>query len=193
MKLYDSFISEVLDVNHKKSQFEKALERKVKKKVREKVDEYISPESDLGRIIQKGRKKADRREEKNANREQAPNNLFYKEKSPETFEIADHLFVRRGAYTHHGIYVGGKSVIHYSTIPDGELHVQLASLEEFSQGQRIQRMPEKKSPLKYTRSEAVSRAFHRLGEKQYHLLENNCEAFVRWCRSGGDESVWQDD
>lgn len=28
------------------------------------------------------------------------------------------------------------------------------------------------------------RALSRLGEEKYHLITNNCEHFVRWCRSG---------
>lgn len=169
------------------------MKKDFQKKTREVVDSYIHPDSDLGQIIKKGRKMADREEEKRENRERAPENLFHYGEKKQTFKEADHLFIRCGIYTHHAIFVGGNSVIHYSDIPDGKIHVQLATLEQFAQGKEIRCLSESESPLTYTREQAVRRAYHRINEKRYHLLDNNCEAFVRWCRSGGDESVWQDD
>ena len=168
------------------------LKEETKREFRKIVDEYIHPDSDLGQIIHKGRQIYDQTEERIENSKRALDNLTHFEKKAVDFNLADHLFVRRGVYTHHAIYVGGGRVIHYSSIPDGELHIQFATLEEFSEGKDICRLGEDKSPLKYSREEAVWRARERLGEKKYDLISNNCECFVRWCRSGGETEVWQE-
>lgn len=172
---------------------EKPMREAAKREIRKQVDKVISPGSQLGGHIQKIRKKVDQQEEKQENRENAPKNLFYIGTEKTHWDRADHLFIRRGVYTHHAIYIGAGQVIHYSTIPDGELHLQIATLEEFAEGHTVQCLTEEESPLKYTRDEAVRRAYGRLNERQYHLLDNNCEAFVRWCRNGGDASVWTED
>jgi hypothetical protein len=49
-------------------------------------------------------------------------------------QIGDHLFVQRIGYTHHGIYIGNKKVIHY--LQDG---VKKDSLETFADGTKIQK------------------------------------------------------
>lgn len=169
----------------------RAVKKKLKDVYRKGIDQVIDPESQAGNMIQKIRNTTDQLEERQNNKEHAPENLFYAGEKKQSIQLADHLFIRRGCYTHHAIYIGNNRVIHYSTIPDGVLHVQIADLEEFSEGKEVQCMSEKESPLTYTREEAVDRAYARMSEKKYHLLENNCEHFVRWCRSGGNSSVWE--
>ena len=107
--------------------------------------------------------------------------------------MADHLFVRAGLITHHGIYVGGNEVIHYSPDCKGKIKIHRVSLEKFADGREIRCLSEAESPLKYSRQEAVRRAFHRVDEQDYDLFGNNCENFVRWCRSGGEEWIWEED
>ncbi|MFI3254188.1 MAG: lecithin retinol acyltransferase family protein [Eubacteriales bacterium] len=92
---------------------------------------------------------------------------------------ADHLFVYRPGFTHHGLYIGNNEVIHYEK---GSVHRD--SFENFQKGMKIYALPEKESPLRYTTSQVLERAKSRLGENDYNLIVNNCEHFVRWCRAG---------
>lgn len=95
------------------------------------------------------------------------------------FDIGSHLFVQRIGYTHHGLYIGDNEVIHY--LKKG---VRRDSLEVFADGARIF---VKNSPLKYDKDEVVRRARYRVWEEEYNVIFNNCESFVRWCRSGGED------
>ncbi|WP_159991987.1 lecithin retinol acyltransferase family protein [Pelistega ratti] len=104
-------------------------------------------------------------------------------------EIGSHLISSRGLYTHHGIYIGNGQVIHYSGLADG-VHQQKGSvcqvsLEEFEQGNKsyIQNHTGAMSP-----DMIVQRAKSRLGEKNYHVVFNNCEHFVNWCIEGEHKS-----
>ena len=42
----------------------------------------------------------------------------------------------------------------------------------------------------FTPEETVERAYSRLGEREYDLVNNNCEHFAIWCKTNGVES-WQ--
>lgn len=92
---------------------------------------------------------------------------------------ADHLFVYRLGYTHHGLYLGGEQVIHYA-----RNQVRYDNLDEFTKGCKICLLPLSESPVHYTKEEVIDRAKSRLGEARYNLITNNCEHFVRWCRAG---------
>lgn len=93
--------------------------------------------------------------------------------------IADHLFVQRVGYTHHGLYIGNKQVIHY-VIDKG---VSKVSLEEFASAANIHI----KDSLKiHANDKILARAYSRIGEDNYNLFNNNCENFVNWCRSRRD-------
>ena len=98
-------------------------------------------------------------------------------------QIGDHLVTPRTGYTHHGLYLGNRQVIHYS----GKTHhdqgsIQLVSLDEFCEGKacRVRDYPFRI----YGRKESVERAEQRLGEANYSILFNNCEQFVAWCIMG---------
>ncbi len=169
-------------------------ENMILKAVRDKVDEVIAPESEVGEAIHKARKKADQFDDMLRNQENSYKNLFYGEvdaQDKKEYELADHLFVRNGLITHHGIYIGNSMVIHYNKNSDGKVVIHRASLEDFSEGRKIYCMKESESPLKYSRYEAVRRATARLGESRYIFTANNCENFVRWCRNGGEQWVWE--
>jgi NC domain. len=99
------------------------------------------------------------------------------------YELADHLFVQRSVYTHHGLYIGSENVIHYLR----EEGIVMTSLEVFADGAKIHRKTVNESPIRYSRAEVIVRAFSRLNEQKYFLLNNNCENFVKWCRAGGKE------
>lgn len=96
--------------------------------------------------------------------------------------MADHLFVQRIGYTHHGLYIGNGRVIHYLADCVSE-----DTLETFADGAKIHKKTNNQSPLRYSKDEVINRAYRRLNEDKYNLLINNCESFVRWCRGGGDQ------
>ena len=99
----------------------------------------------------------------------------------------DHIFVNRGAYTHHGIDVGNKQVVHYTGEPGSKSNARIAktTLAEFAQGAEIQSVEYGKClPV----SRTVELAQSRLSEKKYHLVFNNCEHFARFCKTEDHES-----
>ncbi len=99
----------------------------------------------------------------------------------------DHLRVWRGWYSHHAIDLGDGYVVQYGRgASDGvDATVQVSSHEAFSKGRPIEVVP---SPASYAAHEITLRALSCLGERNYHILWNNCEHFVNWCRSGKRES-----
>lgn len=100
----------------------------------------------------------------------------------------DHLVTPRVGYKHHGIYLGGNQVIHYSGFSEfgkGGPIVKV-SLRDFAQGQKVQ---VKQHPYaKFDSEERIRRAKSRLGEESYNLVLNNCEHFVNWCIYDASES-----
>lgn len=94
-----------------------------------------------------------------------------------------HLISPRPLYMHHGIYVGGGRVIHYSGF-SSRLRagpVEEVSLEEFAQGSRIS---VRTDGTYYESEQIIARAHARLGEQRYRLLTNNCKHFCDWCQRG---------
>ncbi len=91
------------------------------------------------------------------------------------FQYGEHLYVARPLYQHHGIYVGGNSVIHY--LRGG---IVLTELQEFSNGDPIHKISHPDADY----AKAVDRAYSRLFENRYDLIFNNCESFVNWCFTG---------
>lgn len=99
-------------------------------------------------------------------------------------QIGDHLVTPRIGYTHHGLYLGNREVIHYEGSSLGDLsgRVTQVSLDEFCQGNGC---TVREYPIRiYGRKESVQRAYKRLGEAQYDVLLNNCEQLVTWSIMG---------
>lgn len=101
---------------------------------------------------------------------------------------ADHIYVSRGAYTHHGIDAGDGTVIHYSGEPGAakfNAAIERASLDHFLQGGelKIRRYGKRDSALT-----TLKRAESRIGDSGYHLVTNNCEHFATWCCTGRSAS-----
>lgn len=97
----------------------------------------------------------------------------------------DHLISARVGYSHHGLCINHKQIIHYSgsSLGQGQSGViEIVSLDEFCQGNgyTIQSYPFRT----YSQEESVERAKSRLGEDWYNVLLNNCEHFVTWCIMG---------
>lgn len=102
--------------------------------------------------------------------------------------VASHIITLRSGYLHHGIYVGGSQVVHYS----GFAHrlrrgpVEEISLARFGRGGPI--WVRSTTPANFHAREVVARARSRIGEDCYRLLTNNCEHFCEWCLYGQPRS-----
>lgn len=96
-------------------------------------------------------------------------------------KMGDHLMTNRLGFTHHGLYAGNDLVIHYEK---GTIHYD--TMEHFQKNMDTYILPESESPLAFSLGDVIKRAQSRLGEATYQLIFNNCEHFVRWCRSGSD-------
>jgi hypothetical protein len=98
--------------------------------------------------------------------------------------LGAHLVTDRGLYTHHGIYIGNSTVIHYSGLANGIRSgpVEKIAVEDFGgpSGFWIQ---EYENP-QFSGSAIVTRAKSRLGEDEYNVQTNNCEHFCAWAITG---------
>lgn len=98
--------------------------------------------------------------------------------------VGDHLRSPRLGYTHHGLYVGGGSVIHYSGFANGMSSgvIEVTTIDAFRNDDPF--YIESHLFRLYDGDESVDRAYSRLGEDWYNVLLNNCEHFVTWCING---------
>jgi hypothetical protein len=99
----------------------------------------------------------------------------------------DHVFVRRGGYTHHGVEVDDGMVIHFTGTPGSKrgAAIRLEPTEVFRSGGvvEVRRYERRLEP-----GVAVERAESKLGQSGYNLYANNCEHFARWCVTGDHRS-----
>ena len=107
--------------------------------------------------------------------------------------IGDHLRVWRGAYWHHAIDLGNGEIAHYTgTGADklGPKEVRRQPYSEFAkptdQVELVQDDDDDCAPPE----EVARRALSKLGERAYGVLQNNCEHFCTWCKTGTPYS-WQ--
>lgn len=91
-------------------------------------------------------------------------------------ELAQHLKVNRLGYSHHALSLSPNEVIHYQ-----EGRVKIDTIENFTKGASIQVI---ETPRLYNKEKIIARAYSKLGERQYNLLFNNCEHFVKWTMNG---------
>lgn len=102
--------------------------------------------------------------------------------------IGAHLITPRRGYTHHGIYAGHGTVLHYAGLARDFRPgpVEEVSLERFANGRPVH--IECRSAPALNEQDIVTRARSRLGENRYRLLTNNCEHFSEWSRFGASRS-----
>lgn len=96
-------------------------------------------------------------------------------------------------YDHYGIYIGGNKVIHYCS-SNGKVantEIQETSIYPYFKNGRYFILDLGNS-VKYSPYETVRRAKSRLGEKSYNLLQNNCEHFAVWAKTGNSKSYQLD-
>lgn len=105
----------------------------------------------------------------------------------QAIQRGDHLWVRRTGYSHHGIYCGDGTVIHFSGDPGSKKRACIfrSDLDSFSIGETIQVV---EYGERFGPNETVRRAESRLGESGYSLFGNNCEHFATWCCTGKHQS-----
>jgi hypothetical protein len=102
----------------------------------------------------------------------------------------DHIYVRRLGllYSHHGIYAGEETVIHFKGEEKEKRNpeVILTELESFLNGGKLRRRNYKK---RLPHSESLRKAREHLSEKGYSLPGNNCEHFATYCATGKKKSL----
>jgi hypothetical protein len=100
---------------------------------------------------------------------------------------ADHIYVARVGYTHHGIDMGDGTVIHYTGEVGQKANaaVRRTPLAVFARGAVIRVRPYGQCDPPKT---VLARARRRLFENRYHLVFNNCEHFATWCKTGKHKS-----
>ena len=104
-------------------------------------------------------------------------------------ESGDHIYVRRKGllYSHHGIYAGDGTVIHFRGIEKEKQNplVIITDIENFLNSGKLKRRNYKK---RLPHSETVRIARKHLSEKGYSLVFNNCEHFATYCATGKKKS-----
>jgi hypothetical protein len=102
--------------------------------------------------------------------------------------LGSHLVTPRRGFSHHGIYVGGGTVIHYQSavcrLSRGP--VEEVSLARFALGHAI--CVRTHTSPRFDGAEVARRARSRVGEYCYRLLSNNCEHYCEWCLQGEQHS-----
>ena len=110
-------------------------------------------------------------------------NLIRADGQMDDWPTGSHLVSPRRFYLHHGIYLGGGEVVHYSGFSSSFRAgpVEVIDLERFASGRPVWVVQE---PRQFCDEEVVRRARSRVGESRYSVLSNNCEHFCSWCISG---------
>jgi hypothetical protein len=103
--------------------------------------------------------------------------------------LGAHLVTPRFTYAHHGVYVGGGTVVHYAAFAKHWRRgpVEETSLTRFADGHPVWVRPARPSGLPC--AEIVRRARSRLGEDRYGFFSNNCEHLSEWCVNGEHRSA----
>jgi hypothetical protein len=100
---------------------------------------------------------------------------------------ADHIYVHRVGFTHHGIDLGDGTAVHYT----GEVGrkagaaIRRTGIGIFAGGSPVQ---VRRYGHCFRPRTVIRRALSRLGEARYSLPFNNCEHFAVWCETGRPES-----
>ena len=101
----------------------------------------------------------------------------------------DHISVRRADrfYTHHGIYIGERRVIHLngSMREKVDPEVRETDLSRFLKGGMLRRRDHKR---RLPASETVRIAKEQLSNGSYSMIWYNCEHFATYCATGRKKS-----
>ena len=107
--------------------------------------------------------------------------------SEKDLNLGDHIYVRRRVYSHHGIYAGDGTVIHYTGEEKEKKDplIRETDIEAFLKDGKLRRRDYKK---RLPPSETLSLAKKHLSDNSYSLVFNNCEHFVTYCATGKRKS-----
>lgn len=96
-------------------------------------------------------------------------------------------------YDHYGVYIGNNRVIHYcsSNGKVSDTEIQETSIYPYFNKDRYFVL-DLGTGCRFNAYETVRRAKSRLGEKSYNLLQNNCEHFAVWTKTGNSRSYQLD-
>ena len=102
----------------------------------------------------------------------------------------DHIYVKRKRllYSHHGIYTGEGTVIHYKGAEKEKKDpvIRETDIEEFLNNGKLKRRDYKK---RLPHSETLRMAREHLSNNGYSLAFNNCEHFATYCATGKKKST----
>ena len=105
----------------------------------------------------------------------------------------DHIMVWRGAYYHHGLYLGYGKVIHFQKKNwldwNNPASVRVVSIEDFADKKGIAVVPYRESGC-FSPYVTMDIAINLLGSKLggYRPLANNCEHYATYCKTGEQKS-----
>ena len=107
-------------------------------------------------------------------------------------KFGDMIRVKIDDFYHYGIFVDDNTVVQFGKPPvngfarQADVRVCTTDLAEFSCGGFVEVAKPEKSERKTRRKPkaVVEFAMHRIGEKGYHILHNNCEHFAYECAYG---------
>ncbi|MBI1843065.1 MAG: lecithin retinol acyltransferase family protein [Actinobacteria bacterium] len=93
----------------------------------------------------------------------------------------EHVYVKRRGYTHHGVEVDGREVIHFTGTPGNKrgAMIRRTTLQEFT-GPRG-KLRYRRYGQQFSADLVVERAESKLGRSGYSLFSNTCEHFATWC------------
>ncbi|WP_294184531.1 lecithin retinol acyltransferase family protein [uncultured Clostridium sp.] len=96
-------------------------------------------------------------------------------------------------YNHYGIYIGNNRVIHYcsNTSSAKDARIRETDMTPYFRPENYFIL-NVKSNVEFNPGETVRRAKTRLGERSYNLLQNNCEHFALWAKTGNSRSYQLD-
>lgn len=97
-------------------------------------------------------------------------------------------FLFKKVYSHHGIYMGDGTVIHF-TEPfkdEGKSKILRTSLDAFARGRGIEVVGY--DGLHFHRDITAYLAEKSIGREDFGIFRNNCEHFASWCKTGLMES-----
>ena len=102
----------------------------------------------------------------------------------------DHIYVRRKGlfYSHHGIYAGKGTVIHFkgAVKEKKDPAVVMTEIENFLSGGELKKRNYKS---RLPNDETIRIAKDHLSKKGYSLAFNNCEHFATYCATGKKKSL----
>jgi|GEM_PF-3115293 len=103
----------------------------------------------------------------------------------------DHIYVKRGGYSHHGIDLNDGTIVHFSGVSLQKVNstINRTSYLEFLQDEQSFHVVAYSPKEVYAPDIVIERALNYIGKNAYDLFSNNCEHFASECKSGKKKST----